>query len=131
MSKRRPRGNSAESAMVRALDTLADYDQYTTEVLPVLRKAIAEGWEASKIEAHPLVKAALVARKLSIALSDKNPAVALTAIKDTLDRIEGKAVERKDIKLNLESASDEELDARLKSLMVDEAETASDDETAH
>lgn len=117
---RRPRQNKQEALMVRTLDHLAQFDAYTTEVLPILQKAIAEGWTAEKIENHPGIKAALVARQLSIALKDANPAVALSAIKDARDRVSGKSVERKDIRMALESASDEALDAKLKSLLGDD-----------
>lgn len=116
--------------MVRALDTLAAYEEYTTEVLPLLRKAISEGWDASTIENHPTVRAALVARQLSIGLTGK-PSEALAAIKDSRDRLDGKAVERKDVKLSLENAPDEEIDAKLKTLLAESELVTTDDETTH
>lgn len=117
MSKRRPRSNSVENAMVRSLDTLAAYDEYTTEVLPLLRKAIEEGWTDQQIESHPQIRAALVARQLSIALKEQDSGKALAAIKDSRDRHEGRAIERRDVKLSLENAPDDQLDAKLKALL--------------
>jgi seryl-tRNA synthetase len=128
MSKRRPKPNVAEYQMVRALDKLAEFDEFCDDILPLLREAVKGNVSAEELQNHPKIKAALVARQLSIGLKEKDAGKALAAIKDIRDRIDGKAVERKDIKMSLENAKDEELEARLKTLM---AETDLDEDSVH
>ncbi len=112
-----PRPNYHEDRMARALDQLAEYDSFTSEIAPLLRKAIKEGWSAERLKTDPRIKTLLLARQISIGLMEKNSAAALSAIKDLIDRSEGKPVERKDIKMSLEAAPDEEIDAKLKQLL--------------
>jgi len=113
---RRPRGNSVENRMVKALDNLQAYEEFCEGVLPLLRRAISEKWTPEQIENHPVVKAAIVARQITTAVKDPDASKALAAIKDLRDRSEGKAIERKEVKHQFESLSDAELDARLKAL---------------
>ena len=108
-----PRPNGAEVRMARSLDTLSEYDKLAEEVLPLLRKAIAEGWTHEQIQAHPVVHAALVARQVTIALTDRDGAKALAATKELRDRIEGRAIERKEVRHQFENLTDAELDAKL------------------
>jgi len=126
MSKRRPKYNNMEHKMVRSLDQLADYESFTESVAPLLRQAIQEGWSAEKIERDPRIQALLVARQLSIALTDKDTGKAMAALKDARDRTTGKATEKIDITTKMEKLSDNELDALLLSKMS-ESESSSDD----
>lgn len=122
---KRPRSNKVENMMAKALDDLSAFEAFQEEVLPILRKAIKEGWSADKIEKHPKVMALMAARKVTIALTDLDTGRALTAISDTQNRREGKPVERKELKATIESLPDDALDARLNALLADE-----DDESA-
>lgn len=103
--------------MARALDQLAEYDSFQSEISPILKQAIKEGWDAERIKRDPKIKALLVSRLLSIALNDKNPSAALSAIKEFTDRSEGKVAEKREVKMELETTPDEELDQKLQSLL--------------
>ena len=59
------------------------------------------------------------ARGITIALSSTDEQKALAAVKDVLDRTQGKATEKKEIKHQLEDLRDEELDAILQSEIQD------------
>ena len=126
---RRPRSNATENRMVRALDTLAQYDEFCDEVMPLLRKAIQEGWTAEELENDARIQALLVARQLSIALSDKDASKALAAIRDARDRSTGKPTEKVEVTRKLEKLPDDQLDARLKSLLATDGEQ--DDDELH
>lgn len=123
---KRPRINKVEARMVNALDELAAYEDFVEDVLPILKKAIAEGWTSDQIEKHPKVQALMVARQISIALTDKDSSRALAAIRDARDRTSGKAIERKEIRTQIEQAPDEQIDAKLKTLLNDGAATDDD-----
>lgn len=116
---RRPRSNRIEYQMVSALDRLAEFESFEEEVLPILRKAIKDGWSAERIENDPKLKALMVARQMTIALREKDSSKALAAIKDTRDRREGKAKERLEIENKYAKLKDEELDALLASELTD------------
>lgn len=126
---RRPKQNKQEDYMASALDHLSQFEEFERSVLPLLKQAIREGWSAEKIEKHPKIAAMLVARQITMALTELDSAKALSAIKDTRDRSAGKAIERREVKHQLESLPDEQLDARLKTLLDEEAEE--DDEVPH
>lgn len=119
---KRPRSNRNEDWLVRSLDDLAAFDSFSQEILPWLRDALKGGLTKEEIQKHPKIQAALVARQVSMALTDKDSGKALAAIKDLRDRDEGRAVERKKIEHSMEQAPDEALDARLKSLLGEEDE---------
>lgn len=126
-TKKSPSGkNDVDEAMTRNLDTLSEFDAFNVEIAPALRGAIKAG--KSPEEIYNLVLAHASARMVSIALTEKSPAIAMAALKDILDRTKGKATENKAIKLDLANTSDEALDAKLKQLMgSDESEGASDE----
>jgi hypothetical protein len=128
-TKKSPSGkNDVDEAMSRNLDTLSEFDEFNVEIAPALRGAIKAG--KSPEEIYNLVLAHASARMVSIALTEKSPAIAMAALKDILDRTKGKATENKAIKLDLANTSDEALDAKLKQLMSsDESETVDDDST--
>jgi hypothetical protein len=118
--------------MVRSLDALSAFEEYNSELLPFLRKAIEDGLSAEEIRANPKIQAALEARKISLALKSDNQAVALSAIRDIQDRTQGKAIEKRELKIAMENASDEALDAKLAELLGssdDSEESESQSET--
>lgn len=120
---RRPKPNKTEHMMAQALDDLSAFRDFQEEVLPILRRAIKEGWTPAKIEQHPKVQALMAARKITIALTDQDAGKALSAIADTQNRREGKPVERRELKATIESLPEAELDARLAALLDVEDET--------
>lgn len=109
--------------MAKALDELSEFEQFKNEVLPRLRKEVAKGTDAEKI--YEMCQAHLAARAVTIALTEKDTARALSAIKEALDRGKGKAKERQEITHKYEELKDEELDAILMSEIGDMDESDS------
>lgn len=130
MARRRLK-NNVENAMVRSLDALSAFEEYSTELLPFLRKLVDDGMTVDQIRSHPKIQAALEARKISLALRSDNQAVALSAIKDIQDRTQGKAVEKRELKVALENASDEALDAKLAELLGDDSDDSEESDSEH
>lgn len=120
---KRPRKNSVEQSMVRSLDQLAAYEEFAADIAPALRGLVKR--KAKPEEIYNTVLSALAARQATIGLTSKKPSEALAAITDILNRMTGKPVEKREVKMELQTASDEDLDAKLKSLMTQE--DASDD----
>lgn len=123
MSKR-PRPNSIEDKMTDALDELAAYEQYRTEILPELREALSRGATAEEISAKYAAVAA--ARVASIAAKEADSGKALAAAKDLLDRVQGKAKERTEVKHKFENLKDEQLDSLLLSQLGELDEDSED-----
>jgi hypothetical protein len=126
-TKKSPSGkNDVDEAMSRNLDTLSEFDEFNVEIAPALRGAIKAG--KSPEEIYNLVLAHASARMVSIALTEKSPAIAMAALKDILDRTKGKATENKAVKVTMENTSDEALDSKLKQLMsTDDVEESESD----
>lgn len=116
---RTPRRNVVEHRMALALDQLAAFDEFKSNILPLLKQALEKGWTAEEIQADPKIRAMMVARQVSIGLTDDDAARALAAIRDLRDRDEGKAVERRIVKATIENLTDAELDAKLARMMAD------------
>jgi hypothetical protein len=66
-----------------------------------------------------------------IAMTDKDSGRALSAIKDILDRTQGRAVERTTTTHKFEKLKDEELDALLKSRLKEVADTDEEETKNH
>jgi hypothetical protein len=83
----------------------------------------ARSWGPARSPCHifKVGAAAVAARMLTIALKEPDAARALTAMKDVLDRAQGKAVEKREVKMELEGLSDSDLDARLSELASDDS----------
>lgn len=128
MSKRQAsRGrdvNRAETAKVRALDELAEYEEFKEQILPLLRKDVKSGMDASQLREKykPLAQA----RIISQALADAS-AVGLAAAKDLLDRQDGKAKETKEVEHKFSKLSDEQINAIL---LSEQAEIADEEDEA-
>jgi hypothetical protein len=120
---KRPRSNTVENKMARSLDRLAQFERYEEEVGSILRDAIAKGLTAEQMRKHPKIQALMEARKISIALTDPDSSRALAAITDSTNRVEGKAVERKETTHRYEKLKDDELD----SLVLSELGELTDD----
>jgi hypothetical protein len=113
MAKKTPRRNHAEAALVSALDKRAITDDISQLILPILRQAMLEKWEPSKIRTHPMIQCLLEAKKITIALQDPDAGKSLAAIRDVNDRVDGKPVERREQTHKYEKLRTEELDALL------------------
>ncbi len=113
-SKRRSEpasGKRAEELMVETLDAFDDFQEYRASMIPELRKAL----EAGAVPKHilGLAKSYAAARLAHIVATETDPARALTAIKELLDRTEGKSIERKDVRHRLDQVDEREVDALL------------------
>lgn len=106
--------NKVENQVIRSLDNLADYEEFTTELAPVLRRLLKKGLTAEQIENDPKIQSLLVARQMNIALLEMDSSKALAAIKDIRDRTTGKATEKVEVTSKLEKLPDEQLDALLR-----------------
>jgi hypothetical protein len=124
MSRKRPRQNLAEDVMAEALDGKMLFDDISEQVLPILRTALSEGWDAERLYKHPKIELLLAARAVTIGIREQDSAKALSAIKDIQDRTRGKAVERIENTHKLEKLPDEQLD----SLLLSKLGSASDDD---
>jgi hypothetical protein len=119
---------ASESKMVNALDDMAEFEQYRTEVLPMLRKAVKEKWSVEKIYNH--FGSMIAAKVITVALTEKDTGKALSAAKEALDRGLGKPKERLETTHKYEKLSDEELDSLL-SATLQSVEGDSDHEPKH
>lgn len=108
---KQPAGNATEDRMIEAIDDLAEFDQFKAEVLPAIRKQLAAG--ASTKDILSTARSVAVARLAMIAVHEGDSKTALQAIKELLERTDGKVSEKKEITHQLANMKDEELDALL------------------
>lgn len=118
--------NRAEANMVRGLDKLAAFEKFQEEILPKLQKMVAEGKSAPEI--YEFAQSYAAARMVTEALTNPKASEAIVAVKDLLDRTQGKAKERQEVEHKFEKLKDEELDALLKSRLKEVQDGQADDE---
>ena len=109
--RQRPSSNHQERHTVAALDRLAAFEQFQDEILPALRQDLAAGKTAEKL--YKKYAALAAARSISVALGEADSGKAISAIKDILDRDQGRAIERKQAEHKFSKLPDKELDAFL------------------
>lgn len=109
-------GSTKTDQMVRNLDKLSQYDEWVQLLPKDLQRDFLSGMSAQDLYAKYANAAAL--RAIHIALTE-DPSKALTAIKDIIDRDQGKAIERKQMHHVLDEVEDQQLDA----LIASELET--------
>jgi len=103
-------GDQSDHRMASLLDEMSEFERFRHEILPELRKMVTKGASAEAI--YRRYQAHAAARTITIAMTEDNPATALAAAKEILDRGGGKAVERKEITVN--DMTDEQLDELIK-----------------
>lgn len=108
--------NPAETQMVRALDQLAAYENYRRDVAPHVQQLLASGATAQQIldSCQELAAMKLVERALNGVGKEQ-----VAAIKELLDRTQGKPTEKIEIKSRYDKLGDQELDALLASKLKD------------
>lgn len=99
-----------QQGQARALDSLAEYDSFREMFLPEIRKALLEGLNSEQILAK--FKPIMAARLVQIGAVGGETA-ALGAIKELIDRTDGKAVQKQELTHRLAKLPDNELDAVL------------------
>jgi hypothetical protein len=114
---KKPTKNREDERMAKAMCELEAFEKFKDEILPALRRDLDKKMSAEEILQKYATLAA--ARGISIALSEKDAGKALSAVKNILDRVQGKATERREVKHQYEDLPDEELDAILMSEMQD------------
>jgi hypothetical protein len=121
--------NRKEDEMIDAVDELREFQEFKKEILPVLRAEIKKGTSAEEL--YKKFESIAAARNVMIAMTDKDSGRALSAIKDILDRTQGRAVERTTTTHKFEKLKDEELDALLKSRLKEVADTDEEETKNH
>jgi paraquat-inducible protein B len=112
-----PKTNKTENDTVDLIDQLTQFEDFQGNILPALQKDVKAGLSTSELRKK---YASLVqARIITAALANPDDSKAMAAAADLLNRVEGKATERKEVKHTLASLSEEELDAVLKSEIED------------
>ncbi|MCK5020956.1 MAG: hypothetical protein KAS32_28335 [Candidatus Peribacteraceae bacterium] len=123
MAKNKYRDRSGRPELARAVklhDQLAAFESFKNEILPALRADLKTGLDAAAI--YDKYQAYAAARGVTIAMTSADEGKSLQAIKDILDRAQGKAVERRETKHQFEELSDEELDAMVLTELEDNGE---------
>ncbi len=110
MATHRNKHGLQEERIARSLDDLAEFDSLRETLLPKLRQMVQEGWPADKIrrEVGPYIAARIAGMAL---LGNVKSASTLKAAQDTLDRLEGKPVQRVEQKTIYAQMSKKELAA--------------------
>ncbi len=110
MATHRQKHDSEEERLVRSIDDLAEFQAFKEALLPKLRQMVLEGWSADKIrrEVGPYIAARVASMAL---LGPAKSASTLKAAQDTLDRLEGKAIQRMEQKTVYAHMSKKELAA--------------------
>jgi hypothetical protein len=116
--------NRTEAQLARSLDKLAAFQDWSADILPRLRKMLANP-DVTPEDILEFSKAYAVAKVATIAFTDDDNARALSAAKDLLDRSLGKAKERQEVEHKFGKLKEEELDALIESRLA-EASTADD-----
>lgn len=102
--------NALQDSAASSLDSLAEYEEFREMFLPAIRKALLKGWSGETILKH--FKPIMMARLVQLGAIGGESA-SLTAIKEILDRTDGKAVQKTENIHKLGKLPDEELDAIL------------------
>jgi hypothetical protein len=109
--------NTVEDRMVRNIDKLARMEELFSDLEPQLLAALQSG--ASADEIYSKFERLAAVRAVHIAMREKDPGKAMAAIRDILDRRQGKPTERKEISHRLGKMQDQELQALLASELED------------
>lgn len=115
--------NEIQNTRVRNIDDLMIHDDLMVGVLGAVKKDLAAGLTGVQImEKYSSLAAA---RIVSIAATEADSGKALSAAKDLMDRVHGKAREIKDVTHRLAQVDEKQIDAilisEIDSLEIDEA----------
>lgn len=108
-----------EKARIGMVDDINEFIKFRQEILPWLRTAIERGATAEEI--YQKAQALAAARSVTIAMTEVDSGKAMNAVKEILDRSQGKPKERVELTKKYEGLTDDELDA----MLLSEAEEAS------
>ncbi len=114
--RRRPKigpNNRETRRAAQLVDDVAEFTQYRAEVLRKIRQDIRQGMSAKEIRKK--YAAILQGRMITDALTTEDPDTASRIAKDVIDRVEGKATEKKEVTHKFSELTDQELDSVLES----------------
>lgn len=117
--RRRPSSakRRAEDGVIKAVDALAEFEEFRNQFLPAIRQDLSLGMGAEEImQKYKNLAAAKLVMKIFDAQSDM---AQIAAAEKILDRVDGKPVQRQELKHRLEQLSDEELEAAVKSKLME------------
>lgn len=117
---------TAEHRAAENLDDIAEFQEFKASLLPALRADLKAGTPAKEILEK--LKSLAAARLGHIVMSELDSGKALSAIKDILDRTDGRAKESIETTHKFQQMKDTDLDALLRSKLSD---TAAEDEEQH
>lgn len=112
-SKKSRTRNNEERKMHRRLEKAQQFEEFEKEILPELRKMLKAGKSAPEI--YEFAQSFAAARAVTVALTDTDSSRAMTAVKEILDRSQGRAKERTEVEHKFSKLQDNELDALLES----------------
>jgi len=124
-NSKRNRKRREEYGKERLLEKIALFEEFEDTFLPQLKKLLQEGADSEKMRSE--MAPILTAKLLSMAITEKDTAKALSVIKDQLDRTEGKAKERIETEHKFAKLTDDELDSLLESRLK-ETDLADEDQ---
>lgn len=99
--------------MTKALDDLAAYEDFKATTLKAIRMDIRKGLGAAELRKK--YAAVIQGRLITDALTTEDIKEASAIGKDVIDRVEGKATEKKEVTHKFADMKEDELDAILKS----------------
>lgn len=115
--RRRVVENRVENARIQHIDGLTAYENFKHDFYPKLRKLLKDGVKAPDI--LKLAESVAAARLVMEATGNTDAKIAMAAAKDILDRVQGKAVEKREVTHQFSQLSDDELDSLLASKLAE------------
>lgn len=99
------------------IDDLAEFEEFRETTLKAIRRDISKGMGAKQLREK--YAAIVQGRLITDALTTDDTAKAALIGKDIIDRVEGKATEKKEVTHRFKDMKDEELDAIIQSEEAD------------
>lgn len=106
--------------MVSFLDELNEFKEFKENIFPKLQDALKDGMSPEDIA--KLGAPAVMAKLVTAALKERDPARAATLAREVLDRAMGKPAQKSEVKVSTQAMSDEDLEAALLDLSGAEAD---------
>lgn len=106
-------GKDAERRQHKLHEQLAQFEDFKETILPAIRQDLKAGFTAKQLREK--YSSLVQARMITDALTETDTGKAAQVGKDLIDRVEGKATEKKEVTHRFKDMSDKELDAVIKS----------------
>lgn len=106
-----------DNRAAKMIDDLAEFEEFRETTLKAIRRDISKGMGAKQLREK--YAAIVQGRLITDALTTDDTAKAALIGKDIIDRVEGKATEKKEVTHRFKDMKDEELDAIIQSEEAD------------